>query len=127
MNKKKRATRTAPEFKNKQATRIFVTANYKDPEKTPLENYNKMHEEYKTLRDVINERKTIITVAAAWEEYGEEGNAHIHALLQTTSAKRLWTTGWAKMLKEELGLTVNPHIDIVTQASPNEQIFQYRL
>lgn len=63
-----------------RVTRILVTLNYAVDEKTPMENYVTMHQDLEQMQRVI-EADRDLEVAAAWEEYGAAGNAHIHALL----------------------------------------------
>ena len=95
-------------------SRIFVTVNYKDPQLTPLENETKMHAEFEQMKTILEENLLFMSLASGWEEYGEERNAHIHLLLQADAKNRLRLTQWKTAIREQLKITVNPHLDMVT-------------
>ena len=95
-------------------SRIFVTINYKDPQLTPLENETKMHAEFEQMKTILEENLLFMSLASGWEEYGAERNAHIHLLLQADAKNRLRLTQWKTAIREQLKITVNPHLDMVT-------------
>lgn len=86
-----------------------------------------MHAEFEQMKTILEENLLFMSLASGWEEYGEERNAHIHLLLQADAKNRLRLTQWKTAIRDQLKITVTPHIDIVTANCPNAQILNYRL